>query len=182
MATTTEANVHSRARVSVAHDRATASAAILLRLAAAYLWYENLSWKNPPDFGKSDGSGLYGFTHAAVTNPVLGVWSSVIENVVLPNFVIFGWFTFITETCLAIFLFLGLATRFWALVGVLQSFAIYFTVGGLPAEWKWGYFLMAATHLALLGLAAGRVLGLDQVLRPRVTGSSLLARAYRLAS
>ncbi len=138
--------------------------------------------RTPPDFGKSDGSGLYGYTHAAVTNPVLGVWSSVIENVVLPNFVIFGWFTFITETCLAIFLFLGLATRFWALVGVAQSFAIYLTVGGLPAEWKWSYFLMAATHLALLGLAAGRVLGLDQVLRLRVTGSSLVARAYRLAS
>jgi len=65
---------------------------------------------------------------------------------------------------------------------VLQSFAIYFTVGGLPAEWKWSYFPMAATHLALLGVAAGRVLGFDQVLRPRVTGSSLLARAYRLAS
>ncbi len=182
MATTTEANVHSRARVSVAHDRATTSAAILLRLAAAYLWYENLSWKNPPDFGRSDGHGLYGFTHAAVTNPVLGVWSSVIENVVLPNFVVFGWFTLITETCLALFLFLGLATRFWALVGVAQSFAIYLTVGGLPAEWKWSYFLMAATHLALLGLAAGRVLGLDQVLRARVGGSSLLARAYRVAS
>ena len=41
---------------------------------------------------------------------------------------------------------------------------------------------MAATDLALLGLAAGQVLGLDQVLRPRVRGSSLLARAYRLAS
>lgn len=41
---------------------------------------------------------------------------------------------------------------------------------------------MAATHLALLGLAAGRVLGLDQVLRPSVTGSSLVARTYRLAS
>ena len=37
MATTTEANVHCRARVSVAHDRATPGAAILLRLAAAYL-------------------------------------------------------------------------------------------------------------------------------------------------
>ena len=58
MATTTETNVHSRARASVGHDRASASAAILLRLAAAYLWNENLSWKNPPDFGKSDGGGL----------------------------------------------------------------------------------------------------------------------------
>jgi len=65
---------------------------------------------------------------------------------------------------------------------VLQSFAIYFPVGNLPNEWKWSYFLMAATHLAILGIAAGRILGVDQMLRPRVTSSSILARAYRLAS
>lgn len=100
----------------------------------------------------------------------------------LPNFALFGWFTFLTEAALALFLALGLATRFWALVGVLQSFAIYFTVGNLPNEWKWSYFLMAATHLAILGMAAGRALGMDQLLRPRVTGTSILARAYRLAS
>jgi hypothetical protein len=41
---------------------------------------------------------------------------------------------------------------------------------------------MAATHLAILGMAAGRTLGVDQLLRPRVTGTSILARAYRLAS
>jgi len=182
MTTTSAPKIERTSGVSVAHDRATVVAGIVLRLAAAYLWYENLSWKNPPDFGQSDGSGLYGYTNGAVTHPVLGVWTSIIENVVLPHFALFGWFTFLTETCLAIFLALGLATRFWALVGVLQSFAIYFTVGNLPNEWKWSYFLMAATHLAILGIAAGRTLGLDQLLRPRVTGSSILARAYHLAS
>ncbi len=112
----------------------------------------NLSWKNPPDFGQSTGGGLYGYTNAAVIRPVLGVWTSIIENVVLPNFALFGWFTFLTEAGLA--LFLALPTRFWAMVGVLQSFATYFTVGNLPKEWKWSYFLMAATHLAILGNAA----------------------------
>ncbi len=182
MTTTSAPKLGRPARLSVAHDRATMVAGLVLRLAAAYLWYENLSWKNPPDFGQSDGGGLYGYTNAAVTHPVLGVWTSIIENVVLPNFGLFGWFTFLTEGALALFLALGLATRFWALVGVLQSFAIYFTVGNLPNEWKWSYFLMAATHLAILGIAAGRTIGLDQVLRPRVTSSSLIARAYRLAS
>ena len=167
---------------STAHDWATRVVGVALRLAVAYLWYENLSWKNPPDFGQSDGSGLYGYTNGAVTHPVLGVWTSIIENVVLPHFALFGWFTFLTEAALAIFLALGLATRFWALVGVMQSFAIYFTVGNLPNEWKWSYFLMAATHLAILGMAAGRTVGLDQILRPRVAGPSVLARLYRLAS
>ncbi len=50
------------------------------------------------------------------------------------------------------------------------------------ARRSWSYFLMAATHLAILGMAAGRTLGVDQLLRPRVTGTSILARAYRLAS
>ena len=182
MTTTSATEVGRPAGFSVAHDRATMVAGLVLRLAAAYLWYENLSWKNPPDFGQSDRGGLYGYTNAAVTHPVLGVWSSIIENVVLPHFALFGWFTFLTESALALFLALGLATRFWALVGVLQSFAIYFTVGNLPGEWKWSYFLMAATHLAILGVAAGRIVGLDQLLRPRVTGPSALARLYRLAS
>lgn len=183
MTTTTDGRQVERSTgTSVAHDRATRVVALVLRLAAAYLWYENLSWKNPPDFGQSDGSGLYGYTNAAVTHPVLGVWSSIVEHVVLPNFLVFGWLTFVVESCLAIFLALGLATRFWALVGVAQSIAIYLTVGNLPNEWKWSYFLMAATHLALLGMAAGRVVGVDQLLRRRVTGRSPLARLYRLAS
>ncbi len=182
MTTTSAPRTERTSGTSAAHDRATITAGVVLRLAAAYLWYENLSWKNPPDFGQSTGGGLYGYTNAAVTHPVLGVWTSTIENVVLPHFALFGWFTFLTESGLALFLALGLATRFWALVGVLQSFAIYFTVGNLPNEWKWSYFLMAATHLAILGIAAGRTLGLDQLLRPRTPGGSILARAYRLAS
>jgi thiosulfate dehydrogenase [quinone] large subunit len=182
MTTTSAPKVGQPAGLSVAHDRATMVAALVLRLAAAYLWYENLSWKNPPDFGQSDGGGLYGYTNGAITHPVLGVWTSIIQNVVLPHFTLFGWFTFLTEAGLALFLALGLATRLWALVGVLQSFAIYFTVGNLPNEWKWSYFLMAATHLAILGIAAGRTVGLDQILRARITGPSALARLYRLAS
>lgn len=168
--------------LGVAHDRATVVAAVVLRLVAAYLWFDNLSWKNPPDFGQSDKGGLYGYTEGAIAHPVLGAWSSVIEKLVLPNFTLFGWFTFITEGCLALFLFLGLATRFWAAVGMLQSLAIYLTVSAQPGEWKWSYWLMAATHLAILGLAAGRVLGLDQIVRRRVHRPSLPARLYRLAS
>lgn len=182
MTTTSESRAAQVTGVRVAHDRATAVVAVVLRLTAAYLWFDNLSWKNPPDFGQSDKGGLYGYTSAAVSHPVLGLWSSMIEHVVLPNFILFAWFTFIMEGCLALFLALGLATRFWALVGVAQSITIYLTVGNLPGEWKWSYYLMAATHLAILGLAAGRVLGVDRVLRPRVIGPSLAARAYRLAS
>lgn len=181
MTTTTDHTVRP-STTGVAHDRATTLAAVVLRLVAAYLWFDNLSWKNPPDFGQTDKAGLYGYTEGAIAHPVLSAWSSLIQNVVLPNFTLFGWFTILTEGALALFLFLGLATRFWAAVGILQSLAIYLTVSAQPGEWKWSYWLMAAVHLAILGLAAGRVLGLDQALRRRVTGPAILSRLYRVAS
>jgi hypothetical protein len=59
-------------------------------------------------------------------------------------------------------------------------FAICFIEGNLPKEWKCSYFLMAAIHLAILGIAAGRTLGLAQLLRPRTLGSSILTPACRL--
>lgn len=167
-----------------AHDRATSISAFLIRITVALLWMDNLSWKVPPDFGSKDRSGLYYFTSLAVEHPVLAPYTSVVENVVLPNFAIFGWAVFLLEIGLAVFLLLGLATRFWALVAIAQSIAIFLSVGASPNEWKWSYFLMVAAHLAVFGLAAGRVWGVDAVLRRRVSKGSpgRLARLYLKAS
>ncbi|MFZ1286924.1 MAG: TQO small subunit DoxD [Candidatus Phosphoribacter sp.] len=167
-----------------AHDRATSISAFLIRITVALLWIDNLSWKVPPDFGSKDRSGLYYFTSLAVEHPVLAPYTSVVETVVLPHFAIFGWAVFLLEIALAAFLLLGLATRFWALVAIAQSIAIFLSVGASPNEWKWSYFLMAAAHLAVLGLAAGRVWGIDAVLRRRLREGSpgRLARLYLKAS
>lgn len=167
-----------------AHDRATSISAFLIRITVALLWMDNLSWKVPPDFGSKDRSGLYHFTSLAVEHPVLAPYTSVVQNVVLPHFAIFGWAVFLLEICLAAFLLLGLATRFWALLAIAQSVAIFLSVGASPNEWKWSYFLMVAVHLAVFGLAAGRVWGIDAVLRRRVSKGSpgRLARLYLKAS
>lgn len=168
--------------VRLPNDRTARISAFVVRIVVGLLWVENLSWKIPPHFGADDDSGLYHFTSLAVQYPVLAPYSSVIENVVLPNFGAFAWGVYLLEICLGLFLILGLATRFWAVVGIIQTVAIFLSVGAAPNEWKWSYFLMAAAHLAILGFAAGRVLGMDAVLRRRVTGDSLIARMYRLAS
>ena len=167
-----------------ANDRATSVVAFIVRITVGLLWLENLSWKKPPDFGANDGSGLFHFTNLAVQYPVFPPYSAVVKNLVLPNFALFGWSVFLLEICLAVFLLLGLATRFWAVVGIAQTVAIFLSVGASPNEWKWSYFLMAAAHLAVLGLAAGRVIGLDALLRRRVGGApqGRLAKSYLLAS
>ncbi len=172
-----------------AHDRATMITAFLVRIIAGLLWLDNLSWKVPPRFGIDDNAGLYYFTKLAVEHPVLPPYSAVVENLVLPNFLIFAWGVFLLEICLAVFLLLGLATRLWALLAIVQSVAIFLSVGASPNEWKWSYFLMIATHLAVLGFASGRVWGVDMFLRRKVLSAApmgarpgMAARGYLLAS
>ena len=169
---------------STAHDRVTSICAALLRIIVGLLWVDNLSWKKPPNFGADDGSGLYHFTKLAIDYPVFPPYSSLVKNVVLPNFGFFGWIVFLLEIGLAVFLLLGLATRLWAVIGIVQTVAIFLSVGASPNEWKWSYFLMAGAHLALLGFAAGRVWGLDALLRKRIAGRAdgRLAKSYLLAS
>jgi thiosulfate dehydrogenase [quinone] large subunit len=60
---------------------------------------------------------------------------------------------------------IGLATRFWALIGVAQTVVIMLSVLNAPHEWYWSYLLMLLVHLALFATAAGRYAGLDRLLR-----------------
>jgi thiosulfate dehydrogenase [quinone] large subunit len=133
----------------------------------ALLWVQNSSWKIPPDFGEGDPpQGLYAFARHAVDHEVFGPFAALMENLVLPNFALFGWLTLLLEASIGAFLLVGLATRFWALVGAGQSVVIALSVANAPNEWLWSYLLMLLAHLALFATAAGRYGGVDGVLRP----------------
>lgn len=139
----------------------------VLRIAIGLLWIANSGWKTPPNFGQDSGSGLFKFTTYAVDYPVFPPFSWLIENVVLPNFTVFGYLTLLVEVGLGAFLVVGLATRFWALVGIGQSLAITLSVVNAPNEFPWTYYLMIIAHIVILTTAAGRTVGLDGLLRPR---------------
>jgi len=134
----------------------------VVRVGVALLWIQNAAWKAPPDFG-----ALKGFTKDGVDHPVLAPWAWLVQHVILPNFTPFGWLTLIVESSLGAFLLIGLATRFWALVGIGQTVAITLSVLNTPNEWPWSYFLMLLAHVTLFATAAGRYYGLDGVLRGR---------------
>ena len=142
-----------------------------VRVAVALLWIGQVSWKIPPHFGEGAAEGdpddLYQWTSHAVDDPVFAPYSWVVEHLVLPNFAVFGWLVLLAESALGAFLLIGLATRFWAVVGVAQSLAIMLSVGNAPGEWIWTYVLMMLLHAAIFAAAAGRCYGLDGVLRPR---------------
>jgi asparagine N-glycosylation enzyme membrane subunit Stt3 len=143
--------------------RASATALAALRVLAGLLWLYNVSWKQPPDFGRDSGNGLYGFTRSAVENPVFPPYSWVVEHVVLPNFLAFGWMVLVVETLLAVLLLTGTLVRLAALIGIGQSLAIGLSVAGTPGEWPWAYWMMIGIHVALLFTSAGRIAAVDAV-------------------
>ena len=153
--------------VSVPVSRATPILVAVLRCGVALMWIQNVAWKVPPDFGRAQESGLYFWASQAVSHPVLPLYSAFVETVMLPNIEVFGWFTLLVEGGLGAFLLIGLATRFWAVVGTGQTLAITLSVLFAPNEWQWSYYLMALAHLAIFATAAGRSYGIDGVLRPQ---------------
>jgi len=160
------------------HGRGARIGLAVLRIAIGALWIQNSGWKTPPNFGQDGGTGLFKFTNYAVEYPVFPPFSWLIENVVLPNFTLFGYLTLVVEASLGAFLLVGLATRFWAVVGIAQSLAITMSVLNAPNEFPWTYYLMIVAHIVLLATAAGRTAGLDGVLRARWQQSS--GRAAKL--
>ena len=160
-------------------SRTDRAAIAMVRIGVALLWLQNLGWKTPPDFGQGDPpGGLYLSTTYAVSHEVLHPYAWLVERLVLPNFTFFGWMVLLVEASLGAFLLVGLATRFWALIGIAQTVLIMLSVANSPAEWIWSYLLMLLVHAALFATAAGRYGGLDGVLRPEWQVSS--SRSARL--
>lgn len=134
---------------------------MFVRLLVGVMWLYNVAWKVPPTFGQSDKSGLFAFTSYAVTNPVFPPYSWIVQHLVLPNFVPFGWGVVLAETLLAVLLLSGTSIRIAAALGVVQSLAIGLSVARAPHEWPWSYILMVAVHLLILFGGAGRHLAVD---------------------
>lgn len=143
-----------------------------LRILVGLLWLYNVAWKRPPSFGESSGNGVFGFTRGAVEHPVFPPFSWVVEHVVLPNFVVFGWGVLVVETVLAVLLLTGSFVRVAAALGIAQSLAIGLSVAQTPGEWPWAYWMMIGIHVVLLFSAAGQTLAVDSV-RAGGTGRGL---------
>jgi thiosulfate dehydrogenase [quinone] large subunit len=157
---------YAAAAVPVLPSRMNRAMIAVVRGGVGLLWLQNVGWKIPPDFGRGDPpSGLFLSASHAVTHEVFHPYAQLVEQVVLPNFTFFGWMVLLVEASLGAFLLIGLATRFWAVIGVAQTVVIMLSVLNAPHEWWWSYVLMLLAHLALFATAAGRYAGLDGLLR-----------------
>ncbi len=111
--------------------------------------------------------------------PVAQLNGGFIDTVVKPNIRWFGYLIFSAEAFIATTMFLGLLSRLGALVAIGMSAQLLIGLAGIsnPLEWEWSYILMVLLSILKFGLAPGRILGLDALLRPRLAA----ARGNRVA-
>jgi len=139
----------------------------LARLSVGLLWLANLHWKVPSDFGESTGGGLYKYSESVTRHSPFAPFTWVTEEIILPNFQFFGWFTIIVETILAALLLIGYRTKIVALMGAAMTMPIMLSViyYDRADEWSWAYILMFTAHIMLWASDSGAHFGVDGVLR-----------------
>lgn len=135
----------------------------LVRVFVGFLWFQQLFWKMPPTF-----AGLRRYVVEEAQYTFLPGYSFIIQHVFLPNFVLLGAFTWSAELLVALSLLFGVFSRFGALLGVLLSLQLYVGLAIAPGEWYWTYGMLVLLGVVLAAIPAGRRLGVDQWLAPRL--------------
>ena len=173
------------------------AAVAIASIGLGYLFFTQLWWKLPPDFGcRNDftAGGLCFFLEHSVEEaeasdkllkadilesrpgPEISVpigWATqlnaaFIENVVQPNIRLFGYLVWGTEAWIFLSMCLGFFSRLGALAAIGMSTQLMIGLAHTPNEWEWSYILMLLLSIAMFGLAPGRYFGLDRLLRPRL--------------
>ena len=149
-----------------------------LRISYAILWLQQVSWKVPPDFGLVRKDGLYYWTGEMAKYSLLPPHKIFVESVVLPNFLLFAWLTFLTELFIGVSHLLGIVSRLGALLALAMSTNLLVGLGRHPAEWPWSYAMLLGYALIFLSGHPGRVMGLDGWLSRRLSGPLLADKAW----
>jgi len=139
----------------------------VLRIGYGLLWLKEATWKKPPDFGMRAGDGLWYWTNEMLKYSVAAPHKYFVEQVVIPNFIFFGYMTLATELFIGLSMLLGAFTRLGAVAALLMSLNITTGLIRHPAEWPSAYLMLIGYSLLFLSFRAGRRLGFDALLARR---------------
>src|SRR5260221_7497556 len=157
----------------------------LLRILVGYLWFQQLFWKLPPTF-----AGLYGHVVRESQHAILPGYGVLLQHTFLAGcsslsspagctaFVPLAACVWTAELLVSISLLFGLFTRLGAILATILSLQLYVGLAYAPGEWIWTYGMLVLLALVLVAVPAGRRLGADQWLAPRLqaAGQHRLAR------
>ena len=120
--------------------------------------------------------------------PLTRANGQIIDSFIGPNVRWFGYVVWGAEFFIFASLFLGLWTRLGGLVALGVSTQLTLGLAGVPLpgdyEWEWAYLQMIVLALMIIGLAPGRILGLDvlirRALKPAADRGNVLAKLLLL--
>jgi hypothetical protein len=159
----------------------------LIRIFVGYLWFQQLFWKMPPNF-----AGLYPYIIRESQHTIIPGYGYILQHTFLSGctslqtatgcslYVPLAAGVWIAELIVAISLMFGLFTRFGAILGSVLAIQLY--VGLAYTEWIWTYGMLVLLCLAITTIPAGRRLGFDQWLAPRLQAAAHSNRLVRFAS
>jgi hypothetical protein len=159
----------------------------LIRIFVGYLWFQQLFWKMPPDF-----AGLYTYIIRESQHTILPGYGYILQHTFLSGctslhntsgctlFIPLAAGIWIAELTVAMSLMFGVFNRFGAILGVILAAQLYLGLG--YADWYWTYGMLVLLCLALTAVPAGRRLGVDQWLAPRLQAAASNNRFARFAS
>jgi hypothetical protein len=187
MSISSSADDHQQLAVTSAKETGTTSPITLsersitgfafIRIFVGYLWFQQLFWKMPPDF-----AGLYSYIIRESQHTIIPGYGYILQHTFLLGctsmhtatgctlYVPLAAGVWIAELTVAISLMFGLFTRFGAILGSVLAFQLY--VGLAYTEWIWTYGMLVLLCLALTAIPAGRRLGFDQWLSPRLQAAA----------
>lgn len=133
------------------------------------LWLASLRWKLPPAFVAPPGQrSLLEWLQLEVAHPTVGLYADFVATIVMPNFILFAWLTFLIELALGLSLTLGLFTRLGAALGLIWSLNLAVGLLAVPGEWPWSYLMLIMWHGLFLVSVRQQTWGLDALWEKRV--------------
>jgi uncharacterized membrane protein YphA (DoxX/SURF4 family) len=134
----------------------------LLRLIVGSMWWQQSLWKIPSNY-----DGLIYWMKQMVDHASIPLQAKLVQDIVLPNIVLFGPLVYAAEVLIAVSLMLGLLTRIGAGLGALMALNLWLGLYSAPGEWPWTYGFLVIIQVLFVLDPPGRSLGADVVLRQR---------------
>jgi hypothetical protein len=159
----------------------------LIRIFVGYLWFQQLFWKMPPDF-----AGLYKYIIRESQHTIIPGYGSILQHTILNSctslhtasgctlFVPLAAGVWTAELIVATSLMFGVFTRVGAILGVILAAQLYVGLGYV--DWYWTYGMLVLLCLVFAAVPAGRRLGVDQWLAPRLQAAASSNRFARFMS
>lgn len=132
------------------------------RVLIGSMWWQQTLWKLPPQYG-----GLNYWVTQMGKSAFLTLQADFVNNVVLPNFLLFAPIVYVLEALTAVSLMLGVGVRVWGIIGALQILNLWLGLYNAQGEWPWTYFFLLVLQLIFALHQYGRSLGLDVLIVER---------------